>query len=314
VDDTLSFFMNAILLLIPDLAMIAIGALLYRFWHSGREFWPGIERLTYFVLFPSLLFTTVARTRFVAGEALPALSVTLGAIAVGIILGFAARWLLRPQPVHFASGVQCAFRFNSYVMIALSQRMAGDEGLALAAVIVGMSVPLLNIAAVYSLARNAGGSLWRELARNPLLLATTGGMIVSLTQMPIPEPILATTARLGQASLALGLLAAGAGLRFERVRSDQAQVRASAQRLALWFTSVKLVAMPATALLMARVFNLPPLATLIVVMYASLPTAPAAYILASRMGGDGPFVAYLISLSLLGSLLALPVWLNLAGA
>jgi predicted permease len=177
-----------------------------------------------------------------------------------------------------------------------------------------MSVPLLNIAAVYSLARTAGGSLWRELARNPLLLATIGGMIVSLTQMPIPEPILATTARLGQASLALGLLAAGAGLRFERVRSDQAQVRASAQRLALWFTSVKLVAMPATALLLARVFNLPPLATLIVVMYASLPTAPAAYILASRMGGDGPFVAYLISLSLLGSLVALPVWLNLAGA
>jgi predicted permease len=192
--------------------------------------------------------------------------------------------------------------------------MAGAEGLALAAVIVGMAVPLLNIAAVYPLARNTGGSLWHELARNPLLLATLGGMVVSVTHLPIPEPILATTARLGQASLALGLLAAGAGLRFERVRSDQAQVRASAQRLALWFTSVKLVAMPATALLLARVFDLPPLATLIVVMYASLPTAPAAYILASRMGGDGPFVAYLISLSLLGSLVALPVWLNLAGA
>lgn len=306
--------MNAILMLIPDLAMIAIGAMLYRLWHSGREFWPGLERLTYFVLFPSLLFTTVARTSFNPGQALPALGVALVAIAVGIILGFSARSLLRPRPVHFASGVQCAFRFNSYVMIALSQRMGGEEGLALAAVLVGTSVPLLNVAAVYPLARNAGGSVWREIARNPLLLATVAGMVVSVSGLSLPEPLLAITGRMGQAALALGLLAAGAGLRFERVHSDQAEVRASARRLTLWFTTVKLVAMPATALLLARLVGLPPLPTLITVMYASLPTSPAAYILASRMGGDGPFVAYLISLSLLASMVALPAWLSLAGA
>jgi predicted permease len=46
-------------------------------------------------------------------------------------------------------------------------------------------------------------------------------------------------------------------------------------------------------------------------MFAAMPTAPAAYVLANRMGGDGRFVAFLITVSTLGSVLALPVWLGL---
>jgi hypothetical protein len=44
-----------------------------------------------------------------------------------------------------------------------------------------------------------------------------------------------------------------------------------------------------------------------------LSAVPAAFILASRMGGDGPFVAWLISVSLIGSAFALPLWLSLTG-
>ena len=42
-----------------------------------------------------------------------------------------------------------------------------------------------------------------------------------------------------------------------------------------------------------------------------MPTAPAAYVLANRMGGDGRFVAFLITVSTLGSVLALPIWLGM---
>lgn len=69
--------------------------------------------------------------------------------------------------------------------------------------------------------------------------------------------------------------------------------------------------MPATALLVARLLHLAPLATTIVVMFAAMPTAPAAYVLANRMGGDGRLVAFLITVSTLGSVLALPIWLGM---
>jgi len=48
-----------------------------------------------------------------------------------------------------------------------------------------------------------------------------------------------------------------------------------------------------------------------VVMFAALPTASSAYVLAVRMGGNGPFVAFLISAGTLISMATLPLWLAL---
>jgi len=303
--------MNMLTLLFPDLALVLIGQLLFRAQIWSREFWQGLEKMIYYLLFPALLFDTLLKTDLGAAGAGPAVSVALGAIAVGITLGYLGRPLFRPVPVQFASGVQCAFRFNSYILLALSQRLGGEPGLALAAIIMGVTVPILNVAAVWPLARNAGSGLAGELARNPLILATLAGLAGNLTGLSLPDPIGATIGRLGSASLVLGLLTAGAGLRLERSKSADAAARISALRLTAWFTGVKLIAMPATALLLSMLFGLAPLAQSIVVMYASMPTAPASYILASRMGGDGPFVAMLVTVSMLGTLAALPFWLSL---
>src|SRR5690606_18961092 len=212
---TLPTPMDTLTLLFPDLALIAIGQLLLRSGIWSRGFWQELEKMIYFLLFPALLFNTILRTNLGSAGALPAVTVALGAIAVGIALGFAARPLLRPLPLQFASGVQCAFRFNSYIMLALAQRFAGEPGLALAAIVMGVAVPILNVAAVWPLARTANSGLARELARNPLILATLAGLAGNFAGLSLPEPIGATIGRLGSASLALGLLAAGAGLRLE---------------------------------------------------------------------------------------------------
>jgi predicted permease len=305
--------MHTAWLLIPDLALIALGLLLRQGFFREQAFWAGLERLVYFVLFPSLLFITTARQTFEPGTAAPVLAGALGAAASGVAMGHAARALLKPDSLLFSSGVQCAFRFNSYLLLALSQRIGGAEGLGLAALIMGVSIPLLNVAAVYPLARQAGGSLGRELARNPLILATVGGLAANLAGLTIPQPALATLDRLGTASLALALLASGAGLQLKSSFTARPELRRSAWQLTLWFTTVKLVLMPLAALGLSAWLGLDGLARAIVVLYASMPSSPAAYILASRMGGDGAFVAWLLSLSLIGSALALPIWLSLAG-
>ena len=307
--------MNIPALLFPDLALIVIGWLLYRHARLGADFWAGAEKLVYFVLFPALLFGAIVRNPLSPGESLPMLASALGAFGVGVLLGYAARPVLRPIDTLFASGVQCAFRFNSYITLALALRIGGSEGLSLCALIVGFVVPMANLAAVYALARHSGAGVLSELARNPLVIATLSALAAKAIGLRLPEPVDATLHRLGQAALSLGLLCVGAGLRLERPAAgsplaDPAR-RSSARRLAAWFTVTKLVAMPLTALLVARALQLPVLPATIAVMFASMPTAPAAYVLATRMGGDGPFVASLITLSLLASLLALPFWLSL---
>ena len=46
-------------------------------------------------------------------------------------------------------------------------------------------------------------------------------------------------------------------------------------------------------------------------MFSALPTASSAYVLAARMGGDGPFVAYVVSAGTVLSVVTLPLWLLL---
>ena len=52
----------------------------------------------------------------------------------------------------------------------------------------------------------------KELVRNPLILATGGGLLANLAGVHIPPWLEPTVTRIGGASLALGLMAAGAGM------------------------------------------------------------------------------------------------------
>lgn len=297
--------MSTPLLLIPDLALIAIGLALRRTTDWGDRFWEGLERLVYYVLFPALLFASIVRTKFELAQVASFVGTGLAAMAVGIALGFAARPLLRPDPRHFASGVQCAFRFNSYVALALASRLGGDAGVALIAVMVGFAVPVSNMFAVWALARHAGSGVAREMLRNPLIVATLVGIGANLLGVVLPEPVSATLARLGQAALALGLLSVGAGLRLGAVHGARA--------FAVWITAVKLVAVPAAAWWIGGRLGLPALPMRMAMLFAAMPTASSAYILANRMGGDGALVAWMISLSTIASIATLPAWLALAG-
>nr|WP_233170929.1 AEC family transporter [Herbaspirillum sp. ASV7] len=288
--------------MLPDFSLIALGVLVYRISHWGDEFWAGLEKLVYFLLFPALLFHSTARLQV-------DLAVTGGLVQTGmlaLLCGIALTWLgkpfLRATPMTYESGMQTAYRFNSYIALALATRMAGEEGAGLMAILLGFGVPLCNIAAVHALAAK-NGSLLRELAKNPLLLATAGGLTFSALGLHLPEVAGVVLTRLGGASIALGLLMVGAGLRLSGLKESRAVVA--------WFTAIKLVAVPAAAYLIGRHLQLPPLQLKIVVLFCSLPTASSCYILAARMGGNGPFTAFLISFGTLVSAVTVPFWLAL---
>ena len=310
--------MNAALALLPDFSLILLGAALRRALHLGDHFWGGLEKLIYFVLFPALLFNGLVRTRIDWNAAMPLILVVVGAIGVGMLLGVFARGF-GISPISFASQYQCAFRFNSYIGLAVAGSLHGTAGIAAMAIVVGVMVPPANIAAVWMLARHRESNVLGELARNPLILATLAGIAANVGGLAVPEIGLKVLGRLAEASIALGLLAVGAGLRIGAGKGGGAPPHdpkvspgGTAQRWAAgYLLAVKLLAMPASAWLLARAAGLPPLYADIALIFAGLPTASSAYILAQRMGGDGARVAWLISASTLLGMLTLPFWLSL---
>jgi malonate transporter len=294
--------MSLAFLLLPDFTLILLGLMLFRFTRWEPAFWAGLEKLVYYVLFPSLLFYATARAPLDFASTGKMLQVALLTCLSGVALGWLAKPLFRPGPMLFESGVQTAFRFNSYIALAVASRLGGDTGTALMALIIGFSVPLCNVAAVHALVHRKGGLL-RELMKNPLLIATVLGLVFNFAGIPIPEFIDATLSRIGNAAIAIGLITVGAGLRLSGLHQ--------AKGMAAYFIAIKLLALPAIAWLLGSRLGLPPLQLHIVVMFSALPTASSAYVLAARMGGNGPFVAFLISAGTLISVLTLPLWLGL---
>ena len=285
--------------------LVALGWALRHKLGFSREFFAGTERLVYFVLFPALLFQSIIRTPITAGNAAMLLQATAAVIGSGVALSWLAGPVLRPSSLALASSAQCGYRFNTYIGLALSASLGGTQGQTVMALIVGFAVPMANLAAVYGLARHSGGSLLRELARNPLLVSTLLGLACNLAGLQLPGPVDTVLARLGAAAIALGIICVGASLSWEGGKSYGALIG--------WMLSVKLLALPAIAWLVARLLGLPPLEARMLLLFAALPTASAAYVLAMRMGGDGRMVAVLISLGTLFSALSIPLWLMLTG-
>ncbi|MDQ9168844.1 AEC family transporter [Oxalobacteraceae bacterium R-40] len=297
--------MSIVSILLPDFLLILLGFVIIRITNWGNEFWVGMEKLVYYVLFPSLLFYSTSHTSLDFALTGKLLQVAIAACFTGILLGWLAKPLFRPGPMIFESGVQTAFRFNSYLALAAANRLAGDQGTSMMALIIGFCVPLCNMAAVHALVHRSGGLL-KELAKNPLLLATAGGIIFNLIGLRVPEIAGAFLSRLGNASIALGLIMVGAGLRLSGLQN--------AKGIASYLIAVKLLAVPACAYFLGRFLELPPLQLQIAVIFGALPTASSAYVLTTRMGGNGPLVAFLISAGTLISLVTLPFWLIQASA
>ncbi len=292
--------MNTALLLLPDFALILLGAAIRRWMHLGDHFWNGIEKLVYFILFPALLINAIVKTNLDLGAALPLLGTAFAAMLGGMLLGLLPKLVVKLPPLVFASVFQCAYRFNSYIALAVAGMLFGSPGIATMGLIVGAAVPLANFVSVWMLARHGEIGLWREVARNPLIWGTLTGFVLNLAGFDPPQALQAFLGRLADASIALGLITVGAALRLDGTPGLRG--------ISLWLVLVKLLALPLIAASVGYAFGLQGLNYQIVVLFAALPTASSAYILAMRMGGDGRSVAWLISATTLASMLTLPVW------
>ena len=294
------------LLLLPDFLLIVCGFLVCRFTSLNRPVWDSAERLVYYLLFPVLLFNSILKSPLQPGSTLRLGLTGLAILASGIVLAYALGRIPGIDARRHAAGAQVAFRFNSYVGLALAERLGGAQGLTWMALIVAFCVPLSNIGAVWPLARHGGQPYLRELLRNPLIVGTVAGLAANLTGLVLPEALGTSLQRIGLAALPLGLMAVGAGLQTGGIRA--------APGLAAALLAIRHVALPLLALALIALLGLPPRQAVIVLAFAALPTASSCYVLAARMGGDAGFVAGLVTTSTLLGMVSLPLWLALLGA
>ncbi|HEY9038179.1 MAG TPA: AEC family transporter [Roseovarius sp.] len=288
---------------LPDIALIVLGGLI-----AGRipaEGWAGLDRLNFFILFPALIFSAAASRPIEISQIL-SIGVSVWIVMLsGLALGWSLRRCGPPRFLDFAGAWQTAWRFNTAIAFVAVQALPAATA-ALMSVIVGLAVPLANMLAVGALSRGNGVSLRRAvylIALNPFLIASLSGVAVGLSGWTPPDIPMRAVHRLADAALPLALLSVGATLDWRSIlRLDHFQSGMNA---------IKLVALPTIALVFGKVTGMAPASATILVVWAALPTASAAHVLAAHFGADRRLPATIIAQSTLLACVTLPVWIAL---
>jgi len=292
-----------ILTIWPLFGLICAGLVMARLDFPAPGFWSAAERLNYFVFFPALLFTSLVS----APVRDPAILRLGGAAVATILLAVAALSLvrrLRPVPAaRFGPMIQGAVRFNTYLGLAITASLTGPEGIGRAAVYLAVAVPLVNVLSILALTEagpaRAPRALARTILRNPLILACLAGLACALAGLSLPFGTDTFLTLLAQGSLPLGLLCVGAALQPAAMRRDVGAIGAN--------LALRLLAMPVLASLVARAAGLGAAETVVLVVFSAVPTAPTAYVLTRQLGGDGTFMAGLVTAQTLAAVATIPL-------
>lgn len=290
----------------PVFALLILGGWARRSGFPGEGFWQPAEKGTYYVLFPALLVERLAQARLGGEASLLLISAVLGLLLVGSLACLVLKPLLRLSSPAYTSFFQGATRFNTYVALAITAALYADAGIVYAAVITAVMVPTLNLLCVLVFAATASkrpswSQIVRTLLSNPLILACLIGIALGATEVPLPGAVTSVLELLSRMALPLGLLAVGAGLNLRALRTGGRALVAS--------SLVKLLLFPLVALLLAAGLGLDATMTGVLVVFAAVPTATSAYILARQLGGDAELMAAIITAQTLLAMVSLPFML-----
>ena len=294
--------------LLPVFLLIVLGFVLKRSLMRLDTQWHGLERLTYYVLFPTLLIQTLVQADLssvpVAGVGgallLAALVMSLLCLALRPLF---SRWKIDGPA--FTSIFQGATRWQTFVALAVASNLFGHTGLALASVAMVAIIPLVNVLSVWVLAQYASPekqsvrAIALTVVQNPLIWACAIGLAVNVTHLPLPKLWHDVADALGRSSLGIGLLVTGAGLHLEGLLRPSL-----AASIAVF---LKLVLMPVLGVALALWFGISGSSLVIVAVCSAVPTSSSAYVLARQMGGDAPLLAQIITLQTMLAAITMPI-------
>ena len=262
--------------------VVAVGWLAARLRLGGPDARTTLNRIGFFVASPALLFTVVARAD--VGTLFQAPLLVQAAAAVGTAALFVvvnAVWLRRPAAEATIGALGAGYVNANNIGLPVAVYVLDDPS----AVVPVILLQLLVLAPVTLLVLDALTTgrvsvrfVLAQPVRNPIILGSLAGAVVSVSGWTPPDVVMAPLEILGGAAIPMILLAFGMSLHGSR------PLAAGTGRGGVLVASVlKAVVMPALAFVLARyVVGLDDAGVVTAVTLAALPTAQNVYNYAAR--------------------------------
>jgi len=293
-------FLDIINIVLPVFSVIFLGWLLRRWGLIDATFLRQTNRLVFYVCLPLLLFYKIGTADFFSNFNGQLIFGSVAAITITFVISYCYA-VIRNYPNN-VRGVfsQGSFRGNiAYIGLAITLNAYGEPGLTKAGILMGFLVPFLNLYAILALlwphrgdGEQQGSSFWlRQIALNPLIIASFLGILWSFLALPIPLVVERSLKIATGMTLPLALLAIGGGFSVERLRGDLLR--------AFLASGAKTVWLPILAALLLIGLGVRGIDLGIGVLIAGTPAATANYIMADQLKGDAEFAGTIVMLSTL---------------
>ena len=304
-------------ILSPVLLLVVLGIILARARFSGPVFMGELNRFTFYVALPASLF----RTASISGDSGPEVAGIIGTVLSATFLAAVAGWLvsvaLKLSDASHAAVSQSAFRSNlAYIGMpvlayAFEGLPDGKSHFATAVVCMAILISSYNVLAIIVLQAGRRQLSWSAvkpallaLFTNPLLISCVAGLVFNAFDWSLPLFVDRTLETIGAAAVPMALICIGGSIAFIKLGKNIAGMAAA--------VLLKLVFVPAVVFAIGTLVGLATVDLRIAMVFASCPTAAAAFVMARQMEADEAVASGSIVLSTIFSAFALPValWLT----
>ena len=262
--------------------VILIGYVVGRVGVLGEHAPKVMSRLVFFVLSPALLFTVLAdadvHTLFSSMLAVSAIAAVLSCL---IFAGIALLVFRRGIPETVIGSISAGYVNANNIGIPVAVYVLGNTAYSAPVILLQLLVLAPISLTILDIATSGSVSIGRVLmqpVRNPLIIASALGVVVSVTELEIPMAVMEPFRIVGAAAVPLVLIAFGMSLHGDRLLAP-----GSDRRGIVVASAIKLAVMPVIAWVFGRfVFGLDQEHLFAVVVLAGLPTAQNVFVFAQR--------------------------------
>ena len=273
--------------LFPVFALIGLGAWLKHLHLTGEQFLKASDRLVYFIFFPAMLFWKIGASPSVDEGATDLIAAAICTVGAVYLISAVFLKLFRVATFVAGSFSQSCYRFNTYVGMAVIMNALGETGVSRFGILIGFIIPIINVLAVSTLIwfsdtryppAQKRRLLFRAVASNPLILGCLSGLIYRHLPLFLPVGIQNTLRLATMATLPLALLSIGGSLTLSGARAHLP--------LALAAGVFKLLLLPAVGWFFLRAFGADAQAFKTGMIFFTLPTSTALYVLSAQLGSS----------------------------
>ena len=298
--------------------LVALGYLSGLTGYLSTETGDALSTFAVGVALPLLLFRTMINADF-HGSAPWAM---WGAYFSSVVVAWTAGHLVttrvfgRDSQAGVVGGVATAFSNLLLLGVPFIQRVLGQQGFEILSLLIAVHLPTMIMASIILFSVFGTGAhppagpfdmirgFVRRIIKNPLIVGILLGLVWRMTGLALPGLAERIVDSLADIAGTIALFAMGLGLRKFGISGNV--------RPALALSALKLILMPAVALLMALAFGLPPLTAKVVVAAAALPSGVNSYLIATQLGTGQALASNQMTIATAGAVVTLTFWLTVA--